>query len=102
MYYIFEQELEAIGSANSQSAINLAFFGVALGAAISLWITLLTVEMKNPSVNAALCACGLVATVSAFYFGVRAFFDFRAAQRQVNAIRIANQCQDNKPLGTEI
>lgn len=94
MYYIFDQELEAIGSANSQSGMNFAFFGAALGAAISLWITLLTVEMKSPAVYAAFCACGLVATASAFYFGVRAFLDVRSAQRQVNAIRIANQCQE--------
>lgn len=47
MRYVSDQELETIGSSSIQSAIHLAFFGVAGGAAIALGITLNTVTIPD-------------------------------------------------------
>jgi hypothetical protein len=47
MYYVFDQELEMIGSASTQSSLHLTFFGAAFGAALALWITIFTIEITG-------------------------------------------------------
>jgi hypothetical protein len=89
-FYVFDHELATIGSASAQSALHNTLFGAGFGAAISLWVTVFTVEIKNPNTYATFWALSIVSTIMAIYFGIRSFIDFRQAKKQITAIREAS------------
>jgi hypothetical protein len=88
MYRVFETELENLGSA--QNSVHLAFFGIAFGAALTLSVTLITVDINNSKTYASFWASLLVSVGASFYFGLRALFDWRKAKRHVRDIKEQN------------
>ena len=88
MYRLFETELDSLGSA--QNSVHLAFFGLAFGAALALGITLLTVDISSTKTYAAFWASLLVSVLGTFYFGLRAFFDWRKAKQNIRSIKEQN------------
>jgi len=90
MYYVFGQELDAIGSSSIQSSLHLAFFGAAFGAALSLWVTIATVEIIKPRTYGAFFAAALLSTVMAIYFLIRSVIDWRYATQHVKTIKEAS------------
>lgn len=97
MYYIFDQELEVIGSASAQSSLHLGFFGASFGASVSLWATVITVDIINPYTYSAFWATALVSTVLAVYFGIRSTLDFIKTKKQVKLIRDASPNREPQP-----
>lgn|GEM_PF-3688376 len=97
MYYVFDQELDTLGSASAQASLHLAFFGVSIGAAITLAITLGTVEIGSPRAYAAFWGAFLLSVVSTLYFGIRAALDFRRSRRQIREIRKQSREREPEP-----
>jgi hypothetical protein len=87
MFHIFDYELDSIGSASQQSSIHLAFFGASIGAAIALWITIATVEIKNPNISAAFWGTALASTLSTLYFAIKSKQDYKLAKQQIAKIK---------------
>lgn len=87
MFWVFEHELDSIGSASVQSNLHLAFFGVFAGAALALGITINTVTFTDPRTSGAYWGGFIVAAALALYFGFRAFIDLRQSKRQIRSIK---------------
>jgi hypothetical protein len=85
VYRLFEMELDRLSSA--QNSLHVAFFGVAFGTALSLGITLSTVEISRPRVLAAYWGIFICSTVLAIYFFVRGLLDWRASRQQIRTIK---------------
>ena len=83
MYSLTEQELEMIRAGNSP--VHLAFFTMMVGVAVSFFTALLTATL-DANWFAAFVAIFVISTVAAFYFGVRAWMDWRATSRQIRRI----------------
>jgi hypothetical protein len=87
MFWVFEHELDNIGSTSVQSNLHLAFFGVFAGGALALGITLNTVKITDALTYAAYWGGFIVALALAMYFGVRAFLDWRKSAQQIKSIK---------------
>jgi hypothetical protein len=90
MHYVFDYELENLGTANIQASVNLGLFGVVFGASLSLWITVLTVTFANPSTDNLLIAVSIALSLLSIFFGTRCVLDVRKARKQLAAIKESN------------
>lgn len=99
MFYIFEYELESLAAASAESSLNYTITGIAVGAMISLWITMATVDIQNPTTKALIFAAALLATVLSVAFGVKSIFSFFAAKRSVQAIKDASPERKRQAMG---
>ncbi len=86
MHYVFEGELENLGTANIQASVNLGLFGVAFGAAASLWITVLTATFANPTTGNLFIAVAVALSLLSVFFAVKCVLDIRRARQQLAAI----------------
>jgi hypothetical protein len=87
MHYVFEHELDNLGTANIQASINLGLFGISFGAAVSLWITVLTVAFADQSTANLIIAIAVALSLLSVYLGARCYFDVRKARKQLEAIK---------------
>ena len=65
---VTRDELDDLKSSNS--TLELAFFGISVGALITIWQTLKTVFISDPSTHATFVALEVLFLVSSVYFGV--------------------------------
>lgn len=82
-----ERYLELDRLSSIQNSLHVAFFGVAFGAALSLGITLSTVEISSPRVLAAYWGIFVCSTLLAIYFFVRGLLDWRESKQQIQTIK---------------
>jgi hypothetical protein len=84
MHSVSESELDAVASGNS--SINLTFFGVCLGAAISFGIVLRTanLEVFNKSLFGMLFFTSLIMGA---YFGIRGGADYLRSKAKLQEIK---------------
>ena len=87
MYYIFGHEIDTLGSASQRFSLDTAILGIAVGAAVSLWATILTVDIAKPKIYAAFWAVALLFTLMAVYFAVKAAIDWRDSRKQIEDIK---------------
>ena len=87
MHYIFENELEQIGNFNLQAALHMALFGIGFGSALTLWVTVFTVDFKPPFVFAGFLTTAIFSTIFTIYFGLRSGIDIRNSQKRIEAIK---------------
>lgn len=86
MHYVFEDELKNLGTANIYASVNLTAFGVVFGAAMTLWITALTVSFASQNTANFIIAVAVALSLASLYLAVRCFLDVRRARRQLAAI----------------
>ena len=96
MCYVFDHELESIGSANSKVSLDVALFGVSAGALIAFAITLATVEITSPFVFATFCGLAAISLISTVFFGGRFLISRNESKTQINRI-----LEESKQRGTE-
>ena len=84
LYSITDHELTMLFSAYTSP--TLTFLGLAVGAAISFWISLLTVSGLDNSAHAAFLAMAIGASVLAVFFGWLSYRAWRQARTDVTKI----------------
>lgn len=85
MCSVTETELDTIAALGN--SINLAFFGISVGAAVSFGITLKTVPIADPATLATFASFTALSSAGTIYFGIRSAIDYRAAQKKLNDIK---------------
>ena len=85
MHSVTGPELDMVASLSN--SLHLAFFGICVGAFISLGIVLSLTPISDPKLYASYVALTAVSGGGALYFGIRAFLDYRAAQRKLKEIK---------------
>jgi hypothetical protein len=85
MHSVTGPELDTVASLSN--SIHLAFFGICIGALISLAIVLSLTPIADPKLYASYVALTAVSAGGSIYFGIRALLDYRAAQRKLNEIK---------------
>lgn len=83
-YLVSDDELRPL--AGIYGPLNSVFFGVALGAAVSLAMTVVTVDLDDRAFATFVSLLALSVGASA-YFGVRMLIDLRAARRRIARLR---------------
>ena len=91
MFYVFDYEFEMIRSSASQSSLYLTFFGIVVGIAIALLITLLTVVITGPYTRASFILGFAGSLLATLILGLKALSEYRAAHRQIDLIEKQNQ-----------
>jgi hypothetical protein len=84
MHNVSESELDALASGST--SINLTFFGICLGAAISFGIVLRTTTLE-PFSKAVFEALFFSSLVMGAYFGVFGVKDHRASKKRLSDIK---------------
>lgn len=85
VYSIFDNELDSLSSPFNST--NLAFFGIAAGAGVTLLATLLAVDTISDKLFATFVAATIVAGFFAAFFGIQAFRDWRESSKAVTRIK---------------
>jgi len=85
MHFLSESELDALTTLNS--SVDLTFFGISSGALITLFVTLLTVQISDAKKFAAFVGATIIAAVFTLMFGARAISAHRAARKKLEEIK---------------
>jgi hypothetical protein len=85
MIQVSSADLDVVASLGN--SIHLAFFGISAGAAITCWVVLKTAGVSDPNTHAEFVMGLAGAILLTAYFGLRAFFDYRTAQRKLREIK---------------
>lgn len=88
-YILSERELHSIGTMSAAGSLFTALFGIAIGAAVSLGITLKTVDIPLGKTYTAFWVAFIVSLFSSAVFGglsilmcIRSFLDVRTIKRE--------------------
>jgi hypothetical protein len=92
VYPISAHELDSFK--NRTSSLHLAFFGIGIGAAISLGGMLLKGEIKSDRVFATVAAATLLAAYVTIHSGIRAWLDYRCEKQAIEDIKSRGVEQD--------
>lgn len=84
MIQVSKSELYEVASISNST--HLAFFTLALGTCIAIGMTLKTVQITDQRDLALFWGLFFASLGGSVYFGVRAFFDYKAAKRKLVAI----------------
>jgi hypothetical protein len=85
MHTVTEVELDTVASLSN--SVHLGLLGISAGALIAFAITLLTVDITDPTVKAIMASLTWVSAIFSLYFGARATLDYRAAQQKLREIK---------------
>ncbi len=85
MYTVTDAELDTVASLGN--SIHLTFLGISFGTAIAFGIVLATVQVTDPLAHASFVALAWLSAFLTVYFAIRAFVDYRAAQRKLSEIK---------------
>jgi hypothetical protein len=86
MYVVSEDKLDLLSSSGSNS-INLALFTLVSGIAVTLIITLYTVDITDPIKRATFWAVFWAMSILTLYFGINAVRDLLRARRLARTIK---------------
>jgi hypothetical protein len=81
-------ELEDLKSSNS--TLELAFFALSVGCLITIFATLGTVAISDPSTHAAFVAAALLFILAALYFGIAAIRGELRWRRKIDSLKNAS------------
>lgn len=95
MYYVQENELDTIGSSSGDSSLYMGFAGIASGAALTLGVTLSTVDIANPKTYAAYWGAFIVTLFCSLFLIVKSIQSYRKSRKEVQ--RIVEQSQNREP-----
>lgn len=99
MHYVFDHELDTLGSASNNLSLFLSLFGLCGGAALALWITVATVDITNPKTHATFVAVFIVSALATVVFGFLAWFNWKGARDKVKSIKA--ESQGRRPEGNQ-
>ena len=57
---------------NSNSTLELAFFGICFGALVSVWTTTATIDLTDPAIKATFVGLKIMLLLATVYFGIAA------------------------------
>jgi cytochrome bd-type quinol oxidase subunit 2 len=83
---VTDTELQTLGFTSAAGALYMTVFGAAVGATISLWLTLDTVANLTPNQHAGYVAALIVSVVCVVVFGVLSVLTFVKSKQQVTTI----------------
>lgn len=83
---VTDTELQTLGFTSAAGALYMTVFGAAVGATVSLWLTLDTVTNLTPNQHAAYVAALIVSIVCTIVFGVLSVLQFVKSKQQVTRI----------------
>ena len=86
-WIVSDQELESLKSAADANSLHFGLFGIAFGAALSLFITIKTVTFTDVYTYFAFWSGFLVTSFATLYFAVRAMLSRRATKTLVDTIK---------------
>lgn len=87
IYRLTEDKLDNLYTAGNYKNLDVALFGVAIGAFISLVVTVMTVEIKTAAMSGGFTAGIIISAIGAVYFGIRGVIAWRDAKRQFADIK---------------
>jgi len=85
LFSIFDFELDVMSE--SFSSLSLAFTGITVGVALSLGVTLVTIDDLQSEVHATFAGVTVAAVLLSFFFGWRAILDWQKARSIAKAVR---------------
>jgi hypothetical protein len=87
MYQITEDELDGICNTGNLKTLGLSMFTLCTGIAISLYITLKTVDISDPKAHAEFTSGLFVAIIAAVFFAGMTVIEWSRSKRTLKRIR---------------
>jgi len=84
---VTEDELEALAEAGMHKSLDVGLFSLTFGVAITVLITLVTVDITDAKLNAGFVAVLAVSVILSIYFGIRALGAWRDAARKLEKLK---------------
>jgi len=97
---VTDSELQNLGFVSAAGALFMTMLGIAIGAGVSLWITLGTVPNLTPNQYAGYLAGLLVSIVCAITFGGLTAFTLRRAQNERKRIERESETREAMLFGS--
>ena len=85
VHQVTDGELDTVASLSN--SVHLALLGMCGGAFLTLFITVLTVDISNPKAFMGFIGATIVTFIGSLYFGVNARISYKDAERKLKEIK---------------
>jgi hypothetical protein len=87
MYQVTDDELDGLCNTGNLKTLGLTMFALCVGAALTIYITIKTVDIKDPITHAEFTSGLLVAVIGAVFFAGMTLIEWNRSKKTLKRIR---------------